>query len=150
VCRLGANSRQVPLPGQRHGPGGTTFRALERRLAGRGFAPIDASRGEDERVFDSLHGAGIDIKLVGNPTNGLRARSTGSVALPGAGLHSCAGRVVALHVTTKTMMTRMMPAIPMPAKLMPMASQTAGRVSGMRSFHASRIITPLGECVASG
>ena len=38
--------------------------------AGRGFAPIDASRGDDERVFDSLHCAGIDIKLVGNPTNG--------------------------------------------------------------------------------
>ena len=32
--------------------------------------PIDASRGDDERVFDSLHRAGIDIKLVGNPTNG--------------------------------------------------------------------------------
>ena len=44
--------------------------ALERRPAGRGFAPIDASRGDDERVFDSLHRAGIDIKLVGNPTNG--------------------------------------------------------------------------------
>ena len=43
---------------------------LERRPAGRGFAPIDASRGDDERVFDSLHRAGIDIKLVGNPTNG--------------------------------------------------------------------------------
>jgi hypothetical protein len=41
-----------------------------RATAGRGFAPIDASRGDDERVFDSLHGAGIDIKLVGNPTNG--------------------------------------------------------------------------------
>jgi len=36
----------------------------------RGFAPIDASRGGDERVFDSLHRARIDIKLVGNPTNG--------------------------------------------------------------------------------
>jgi hypothetical protein len=41
-----------------------------RAPAGRGFAPIDASRGDDERVFDSLHRAGIDIKLVGNPTNG--------------------------------------------------------------------------------
>ena len=41
-----------------------------RRPAGRGFAPIDASRGDDERVFDSLHRAGIDIKLVGNATNG--------------------------------------------------------------------------------
>ena len=41
-----------------------------RAPAGRGFAPIDASRGGDERVFDSLHRAGIDIKLVGNPTNG--------------------------------------------------------------------------------
>ena len=40
--------------------------ALERRP----LAPIDASRGDDERVFDSLHRAGIDIKLVGNPTNG--------------------------------------------------------------------------------
>ena len=50
----------------------TTFRTLldASRPAGRGFAPIDASRGDDERVFDSLHRAGIDIKLVGNPTNG--------------------------------------------------------------------------------
>jgi hypothetical protein len=33
-------------------------------------APIDASRDDDERVFDYLHRAGIDIKLVGNSTNG--------------------------------------------------------------------------------
>jgi hypothetical protein len=52
------------------GVGVTTFMALERRLAGRGLAPIDASRGDDERVLDSLHRAGIDIKLVGNATNG--------------------------------------------------------------------------------
>jgi hypothetical protein len=43
---------------------------MSNALSGRGFAPIDASRGDDERVFDSLHRAGIDIKLVGNPTNG--------------------------------------------------------------------------------
>ena len=49
------------------GPGGPP---LGRLSASRGFAPIDASRGDDERVFDSLHRAGIDIKLVGNPTNG--------------------------------------------------------------------------------
>src|SRR5262245_34139825 len=38
----------------------TTFRTLldASRPAGRGFAPIDASRGDDERVFDSLHRAG--------------------------------------------------------------------------------------------
>ncbi len=51
--------------------GVTTFNGrLSASRPARGFAPIDASRGDDERVFDSLHRAGIDIKLVGNPTNG--------------------------------------------------------------------------------
>ena len=65
--RLRRKSRQVPLPDKGMGPGGPP---LGRSSASRGFAPIDASRGDDERVFDSLHRAGIDIKLVGNPTNG--------------------------------------------------------------------------------
>jgi hypothetical protein len=55
--------------------------ALERRPADRGFAPIDASRGDDERVFDSLHRAGIDIKLVGNPTNGFSSLYSGKDSL---------------------------------------------------------------------
>ena len=67
---VGAKSTRVSLPDKGMGVGTTTFMALERRPAGRGFAPIDASRGDDERVFDSLHRAGIDIKLVGNSTNG--------------------------------------------------------------------------------
>jgi hypothetical protein len=44
--------------------------SLELDFDGTAAAPIDASRGDDERVFDSLHRAGIDIKLVGNSTNG--------------------------------------------------------------------------------
>ena len=64
---VGAKSTRVSLPDKGMGVGGPP---LWRSSAGRGFAPIDASRGDDERVFDSLHRAGIDIKLVGNPTNG--------------------------------------------------------------------------------
>jgi hypothetical protein len=67
---VSTKTHEVSLPFKGMGDGGTTFMALERRPASRGFAPIDASRGDDERVFDSLHRAGIDIKLVGNPTNG--------------------------------------------------------------------------------
>ena len=62
------NQNQVPVLSKAWGWGDHLYGA--RAPAGPGFAPIDASRGDDERVFDSLHRAGIDIKLVGNPTNG--------------------------------------------------------------------------------
>ena len=67
---VGAKSTRVSLPDKGMGSGGPPLGRSSARRAGRGFAPIDASRGDDERVFDSLHRAGIDIKLVGNPTNG--------------------------------------------------------------------------------
>ncbi|MGA8693987.1 MAG: hypothetical protein WB689_09085, partial [Xanthobacteraceae bacterium] len=74
------NQNQVPVLSKAWGWGTTTFKSALKKCearavkqlgiesarapAGRGFAPIDASRGDDERVFDSLHRAGIDIKLV--------------------------------------------------------------------------------------
>ena len=69
ACLGGRNSAPGTGSNRRHGGRGDHLYGA-RAPAGRGFAPIDASRGDDERVFDSLHRAGIDIKLVGNPTNG--------------------------------------------------------------------------------
>ena len=63
ALRVGVNASRVP-PKERALWAGRTVRKTMV------FAPIDASRGDDERVFDYLHRAGIDIKLVGNPTNG--------------------------------------------------------------------------------
>jgi len=64
--RQGRKSTAGTGPIEGMGVGTTTFKSALKKCD----APIDASRGDDERVFDSLHRAGIDIKLVGNPTNG--------------------------------------------------------------------------------
>jgi hypothetical protein len=78
ICRCGRKIHAGIATCQRHGGRGDHLYGARAPAAGRGFAPIDASRGDDERVFDSLHRAGIDIKLVGNPTNGpIRSASCG-------------------------------------------------------------------------
>jgi hypothetical protein len=79
ICRCGRKIHAGIATCQRHGYGVTTFKSALKKCEARAVkkqlcienAPIDASRGDDERVFDSLHRAGIDIKLVGNPTNGV-------------------------------------------------------------------------------
>lgn len=76
--RQGRKSTAGTGPIEGMGVGTTTFKSALKKCEARAVkkqlcienAPIDASRGDDERVFDSLHRAGIDIKLVGNPTNG--------------------------------------------------------------------------------
>jgi hypothetical protein len=64
--RQGRKSTAGTGPIEGMGVGTTTFKSALKKCEARAVA----SRGDDERVFDSLHRAGIDIKLVGNPTNG--------------------------------------------------------------------------------
>jgi hypothetical protein len=83
LCVLGPKLVRVTVLSKGMGVGTTTFKSALKKCEARAvkqlciesfcthsIRPIDASRGDDERVFDSLHRAGIDIKLVGNPTNG--------------------------------------------------------------------------------